>query len=61
MYLLPDFPKLYDVTVSIKVDKTITSVISEPDGQPIEFKQSGDTVTFNVPPFKLHQLIVLKY
>ena len=59
--LLPDFPKLYDVTVSLKVDKTITSVISEPAGQPIEFKQSRDTVTFNVPPFKLHQLIVLKY
>ncbi len=58
--LLPDFPKLHDVTITLKVDRKITSVISEPDGETIPFEQNGDSVTLYLPPFKLHKLIILK-
>ena len=58
--LLPDFPKLHDVKVTLKVDKKISSVISEPDKEEISFTQSGNEVTIYVPPFSLHKLIILK-
>ncbi len=57
---LPDFPKLHDVTISLKVDKKISSVTSEPDGTPLEFSQDDNVVSVNLPPFRLHQLIILK-
>ena len=58
--LLPDFPRLHGVEISLKTDKKITSVKAEPDGADISFVQSGDTVSFELPPFKLHQLVILK-
>ena len=58
--LLPDFPKLHDVTITLKVDKKITSVISEPDGEKIPFEQDGDSVTLYMPPFSLHKLMILR-
>ena len=58
--LLPDFPKLHDVKVTLKVDKKISSVISEPDKEEISFTQNGNEVTIYVPPFSLHKLIILK-
>ena len=58
--LLPDFPKLHDVTITLKVGKKINSVISEPDGEKIPFEQNGDTVTLYMPPFSLHKLVILR-
>lgn len=58
--LLPDFPKLHDVSITLKVDRTITSAVAEPDGVAISFTQVGNEVTLNLPPFSLHQLIVLR-
>ena len=58
--LLPDFPKLHDVTVKVKVNRKISSAVSIPDESAVEFSQSGDIVTLKIPPFRLHTLIVLK-
>ena len=58
--LLPDFPKLHDVKVTMTVDRKITSAVSQPDGEKIPFEQSGDKVTLSLPPFRLHTLITLK-
>ena len=58
--LLPDFPKLHEVSITLKVDRKITSAVSAPDGQEIPFTQNGDSVTLDLPPFKLHELIILK-
>lgn len=58
--LLPDFPKLHDVSITVKTDKKITSVVSAPDGEAIPFTQNGDSVTLELPPFSLHKLIILK-
>jgi hypothetical protein len=58
--LLPDFPKLYDVSVKVRVEREITSVTREPDGEPIEFTKDGDYISFKLPPFRLHTLIVMK-
>ena len=58
--LLPDFPKLHDVVITLKVDRKITSAVTAPDGQEVPFTQDGDKVTLNLPPFRLHDLIILK-
>ena len=58
--LLPDFPKLHDVRITLTLDKKITSVISQPDGEEVPFVQDGNRITVSVPPFKLHRLIILK-
>ncbi len=58
--LLPDFPKLYDVSVCLKVDRKITSAVAEPGGEPVSFEQSGEWVTLNLPPLRTHQLVILK-
>ncbi|MBR6558104.1 MAG: beta-galactosidase trimerization domain-containing protein [Clostridia bacterium] len=60
VWLLPDFPKLHGVSVAVKVNRNVTSVVSEPDGTPIPFTQNGDFITIDVPPFSLHKLIIIK-
>ena len=59
--LLPDFPKLHEVSVTLKINEKITSVVSASDGTEIPFKQVDGRVTLQIPPFNLHKLIVLKY
>ena len=59
--LLPDFPKLYGVEITLKTDRKITSATIEPDGTDVPFIQKGECVTLKIPPFKLHTLIVLRY
>ena len=58
--LLPDFPKLHDVEIELKVNRQISSVTTEPDGRELNFEQNGNTVSFKLPPFRLHQLVILK-
>ena len=58
--LLPDFPKLHDVTVTLRVDRNISSATSEPDGVPVPFVIDGDMITLQIPAFRLHTLIILK-
>jgi hypothetical protein len=58
--LLPDFPRLHDVSICLKVDRRITSAVSEPDGKPVSFEQSGEWVTLRLPPFRTHQLVILR-
>lgn len=58
--LLSDFPKLHDVVIDIKTEKKITQATYEPTGELTPFTQNGDTVTLNMPPFSLHQLVILK-
>lgn len=58
--LLPDFPKLHDVKITLRVDGAIKAVKLQPSGESIDFVQNGDTVTLSLPPFRLHTLIVLE-
>jgi hypothetical protein len=58
--LLPDFPTLYGVKIKVRVDREITSATSVPDGASIPFTQEGDYVLLDLPPFKLHSLIIMK-
>ena len=58
--LLPDFPKLHDVKITLKTNKKISSVTSEPDGCDVSFTQNGELITLSLSPFSLHKLIILR-
>ena len=58
--LLPDFPRLHDVRVELKVDRAITSVVLEPSGEEVTFEQKNGSVSLTIPPFRLHQLIIIR-
>ena len=58
--LLPDFPKLYEVEVSLKTDRNITSVKTAPCDVEIPFTQKDGKVFFTLPPFRLHELVILE-
>lgn len=59
--LLPDFPKLHDVEVSIKTDKIIQAATLRPTGTPVPFEQKDGRVTLHLPPFSMHALVTLEY
>jgi hypothetical protein len=58
--LLPDFPRLHDVEVSIKTDKRIKSATLRPDGTPVPFDQGDGRVILHLPPFSMHALVTLE-
>ena len=58
--LLPDFPKLYDVTVTVRTKRKISTATAVPSGDAVEFSQNGDLLTLKILAFRLHTLIVLK-
>lgn len=58
--VLPDFPTLHEVKISIKCDKEITDVTLQPEGVNLPFTRAGDRINFTLPPFNLHKLVVLK-
>jgi len=59
--LLPDFPTLYGVHVTLRGVRPVRAAVLQPSGEEIPFTQSGDTVTLALPPFSLHALVVLTY
>ena len=58
--LLPDFPKLHDVKISLRADGKIKRATLQPNGTAVPFTQEGDRVTLSLPPFSLHALVVLE-
>jgi len=58
--MLVDFPALHSVKVTIKCDKPVTSARCVPSGEKIDVLRDGDRITLNIPPFSVHQLIVIE-
>lgn len=57
--LLPDFPTLHDVKITVKTDKKVTRVRTEPDGEELSFVCVDGKVSFTLPPFSLHKLVLI--
>ena len=57
--LLPDFPTLHDVEVSIRTDNAVKAVTLQPEGIAVPFEQRGDRTVLYLPPFHTHALITL--
>ena len=44
----------------MRKDRTVKEIFLAPSGQQIAFEDNGDTVSFSLPPFALHNLIIIK-
>ena len=58
--LLPDFPTLHGVEVSIKTDKAVKKATLSPENVSVPFEQMGDRIVLHLPPFHTHALITLE-
>jgi len=57
--VIEDLIPLRDTTVSVRMETEIEEVALEPQGEKLSFAQEGGRVTFSVPEFTSHQMIVL--
>ena len=60
IWLLSDFPVLHSVSIKIKTDKNITKALAVPSGEEVKIEKGNGYITVYMPPFNLHQLIVLE-
>lgn len=58
--LLTDFPKLHNVSISLKTNRKISKATAIPSGEKVTFSQDGNLLTLDIPTFHLHTLIVLE-
>ena len=59
--LLEDFPIVNNIEVVVKINETVKQVISQPDGELIEFTQEQGLLKFKIDSLRLHKLIVIEY
>ena len=59
--VVEDVVPLYDIPVSVKVNRGVRSVTAVPQGLALDFELDGDRVTFRVPKIEGHQMIELAF
>ena len=59
--IIEELVPLRDVRVALRVPRAIKTVRLVPEGEAVEFAQTGDTVAFTVREFTGHQMIELGY
>lgn len=52
---------LYGTEVKLKLDKKVSKVTLEPQGQEIEFTKDGGEISFSIDKFICHQMVVLQH
>ena len=61
VHLLADFPTIHDVKITLKTTEDIHEIFALPSGERLSFIQRDNTVSFVLPPFSMHQLIILNW
>lgn len=59
--VLEDFPTIYNVPATVKVEKEIKNVVLMPQNIKIDFSQEKDKVTIKVPELNTHQIVGFEY
>ncbi|MEM7129375.1 MAG: alpha-amylase family protein [Chloroflexota bacterium] len=59
--VIEDVIPLYNVPVSVRVDKQVTSVRSAPNSAAIPFEQNDGSVSFTVPEINGHEMVALAF
>jgi hypothetical protein len=58
---IEDVIPLYDVPVSVRVNRPVAGVTTAPEGQPVPFTVKGGRVDFVLPKLDGHQMVVVEY
>lgn len=59
--VIEDIIPLYDINVSIKIEKHIKNIYLAPQMKEIPFTEDGDNVSYTVPCLECHQMVILEY
>lgn len=59
--IIEDIIPLYNIEVSVNIDKSIKEIRLVPDNKVISFEKVNNRIIFNVPVIKGHQMIELNY
>jgi len=59
--ILPDFPTLYGVDISIRTDKEVKNATLQPGAIPVPLERKGNRIVLHLPPFHTHALIILGF
>lgn len=59
--VIEDILPLYGTRVALRIPEKVTRVTAYPQGQELRFEQNAESVTWTVPAFELHTVIVLEY
>jgi hypothetical protein len=52
---------LRDTEVSLKLEKPVSKITLEPQGQELEFSQNGDEINLKIDEYSCHQMVVIEY
>ena len=61
VHLLADFPRLCDVNITLRLGEKIKRVYTAQDGESLNFTHTKNELSFTLPPFSMHQLVVLEW
>ena len=61
VHLLSDFPTLHDVKITLKLEEKTKEIALIPGGEKLAFTQKNGEVSFTLPPFSLHQAVLIKW
>lgn len=59
--LIEDVIPLFDVTLTLRVPADVVRASCEPEGQSLDFEQTGHTVRLSVPRIEGHQMVALTF
>jgi hypothetical protein len=57
--IIEDLPPLYDIRISLKLPRSISRVVREPQGSEIPFTLKDGRVEFTIDSFSCHQMVIL--
>lgn len=59
--VLEDFPKIRDTEVELRIKEKINRIYTVPGSESLPFRYDNGKLSFVIPEFSMHQLIVLEY
>ncbi len=59
--VIEDLPPLYDIKVSLKLDKNVRNAYLLPQKEEVSFEQKNGILGMIIPKMQCHQAIVLNY
>ncbi|QHW32990.1 beta-galactosidase [Paenibacillus rhizovicinus] len=59
--IIEDLTPLYNTAVTVRADRPVKAVYLAPSGEALPFEQSGGAVSYAVPEFTCHAMVVLQF
>ena len=58
--LIQEILPVYDLELAVSATDRVKSVIQQPDGKELQFKQNGGEVSIDIPRLDCHAMVVIE-